>query len=77
MLLYTTEPVMRKPLQQQTFAKLDLYRKKPYLIQGVPHLEIRYIFLLLTAFTASGVVIYLMMLPTDYILPHGKITGEK
>jgi hypothetical protein len=43
-------------------------------MQGVPHLEIRYIFLLLTA---SGVVIYLTMLPTDYIMPNGKITGEK
>jgi hypothetical protein len=27
--------------------------------------------------TASGVVIYLTMLPTDYIMPNGKITGEK
>jgi len=77
MLLDNTGPVMRKPLQQQTFAKLGLYRKNPYLKQGVPHLEIRYIFLLLTALTASGVVIYLMMLPTDYIMPHGKITGER
>jgi hypothetical protein len=67
---------MRKPLEQQTFAKLGLYRKNPYLKQGVSHLKIRYIFLLLTALTASGVVMYLMMLPTDYIMPHGKITGK-
>jgi hypothetical protein len=36
--------MMRKPLQQQTFAKLGLYRKNPYLKQGISHLEIRYIF---------------------------------
>jgi hypothetical protein len=77
MLLDTTGPVTRKPLQEQTFAKLDLYRKNPYLKQGFPHLQMRYIFLLFTPLTASGVVIYLMMLPTDYIMPYGKITGEK
>jgi hypothetical protein len=40
MLLDTTGPVMRKLLQKQTFAKLGLYKKNPYLKQGVPHLEI-------------------------------------
>ena len=75
MLLNTTGPVMIKPLQQQTFAKLGLYTKNPYLKK--PIFEARsssfrnYILLLLTALTASGVVIYLMKLPTDYIVSHG------
>jgi hypothetical protein len=76
-LLDTTGPVTRKPLQQKTFAKLDLYRKNPYLKHGFPNLEMRYIFLLLTPFTASGVVVYLMMLPTDYLMSNGKVTGER
>lgn len=48
-----------------------------FVSQGFPHLEMRYIFLLLTPLTASGVVIYLMMLPTDYLMPHGKVTGKR